>query len=55
MQITYFLDWFWPRALCGHIQVMFLFVHVIVTYEQIVFVQWGIPIAVRDFLKFIIV
>ena len=38
MQITFFLmasnniD-FWPRVSCEHVQVIFLFVHVIETYE----------------------
>ena len=38
MQITFFsrgqLEYgFWPRVSCGQVQVIFLFVHVIATYE----------------------
>ena len=32
---------FWPRLSCDHVQLVFSFVHVIVTYEEITFVQWG--------------
>ena len=44
MQITYFLmantniD-FRPRVSCVRVQVIFLFVHVIMTYEYFIFVQ----------------